>query len=344
MASFWDRLTRWLAPPPARTRSELKTPTPALTQDPVLRVAQGYPNTFPPTAVESPEAIQAQLFDPALQHYPCGFRLGEPAFASQELSQRWYGVRGQMIGHLLRLVSGSSLHNHLVLRGSLLMKAWLGDAAREPGDIDWVVTPKSLEMTDPAAQSMLDRLVRAVTDQPGTGDASIEVSRIATDDIWTYERAPGKRIVFPWTTPGLPGGSVQMDLVFGEELWTAPVVTPIPAEGGPVPTWAVTRDLALAWKLLWLESDMYPQGKDLYDAMLLAEQTPISYRLIEQVFEEGDCRPLHELSPDFPMQWEIDWASFRQEYPWVAGEAAEWQARLTAALAPTFAAPREPSG
>ncbi|PYC74957.1 hypothetical protein C7C45_03455 [Micromonospora arborensis] len=42
------------------------------------------------------------------------------------------------------------------------------------------------------------------------------------------------------------------------------------------PVLAAPAPLALAWKLLWLATDRYPQGKDLYDAALLAEHTTVT--------------------------------------------------------------------
>jgi hypothetical protein len=43
------------------------------------------------------------------------------------------------------------------------------------------------------------------------------------------------------------------------------------------------------------------------------------------------------LPPDFPMHWNVDWDNFRAEHPQVISDAPAWQARLTAALAPTLA-------
>ena len=51
--------------------------------------------------------------------------------------------------HLLRIVIESPWSDHLVLRGSLVLCGWLGDAAREPGDMDWIVRPKTIHVTDP---------------------------------------------------------------------------------------------------------------------------------------------------------------------------------------------------
>ncbi|MFG2526860.1 hypothetical protein [Streptomyces sp. NPDC048516] len=43
---------------------------------------------------------------------------------------------------------------------------------------------------------------------------------------------------------------------------------------------AAARALSLAWKVLWLVSDLHPEGKDLYDALLLAESTELPSALL----------------------------------------------------------------
>lgn len=48
-------------------------------------------------------------------------------------------ARRAVLDHVLTLVAGSSLADHLVLRGSRLLQAWAGLAAREPADLDWIV-------------------------------------------------------------------------------------------------------------------------------------------------------------------------------------------------------------
>lgn len=45
------------------------------------------------------------------------------------------------LDHILELVAGHPCGDSLVLRGSMAMLAWVGDRARPPGDIDWVVRP-----------------------------------------------------------------------------------------------------------------------------------------------------------------------------------------------------------
>jgi hypothetical protein len=299
---------------------------------------KGYPNTFDTAKVAGWEQTQVEVFDPALQHYPRGFHLSDPRFEQPEVAERWKASRSRVIDHLVRLVGSSPWKPNLVLRGSLLMKAWLGDAAREPGDIDWVVVPSSIEMMGLDGRKMLNGVVQLARDNPSGDGFELLVDGIMMDDIWTYERAPGRRIAFPWRAEDGLQGAVQMDIVFGEKLPSSPVLTPIPdSVGGATLLWAATMELALAWKLLWLESDMHPQGKDLYDATLLAEQTRLSYALLQQVLDNGDYMGPYEMTADSPLQWDIDWDNFKLDYTWVAGEASDWKARLMTALAPTFA-------
>lgn len=197
--------------------------------------------------------------------------------------------------------------------------------------------PPTLGLQDPKSDAMFEGLVQSVRELPNVGEATIDVAHIAVDDIWTYDRAPGRRIVFPWHAEGLPGGTVQMDMVFGEELWSVPTEMALSLPGKrTVFLWSAGKEVSLAWKLLWLETDGYPQGKDLYDATLLAEQTRLPLSLLLKVLQTGDWHSNTELTPDFPLKWHVDWETFQREYPWVQGEAEDWQLRLTVALAPTF--------
>ena len=301
-------------------------------------IATGYPKTYQSAA--GGEAVpRPQVFEPALKHYPYALRLGDPALPDPAVGARWRQARAEVISHLLEMVSASRWQENLTLRGSLLLKAWLGSAGREPGDIDWVFRPAQAVADGPESAELFEELRRMASKFPATQNAAIDADKISVDAIWTYERAAGRRIVFPWTAEGLPPGQVQMDVVFSEELFAAPILMQIPLpDGATIPVWAATKEMSLAWKLLWLETDSYPQGKDLYDAALLAEQTTLSLPLLYRVLAESDCRPRLPLQPDFPMQWDVDWENFQTEYPWIEGEAGDWQKRLTTALAPMFAA------
>lgn len=297
-----------------------------------------YPNTFDPNAEDDSSDVP-QIFDPALKQFVRAFRHGDPHFDDDALHHKWIEAKWQVIDHLLGIITNSKWNDHLVLRGSLLQKAWFGDEAREPGDIDWVFRPNEIGIHDPLAAELFSDLKSRVAENPSAGDAVIDVKRIFVDDIWTYERAAGKRIVFPWRAEGLPPGYIQMDVVFNEDLWNDPIQTKIPIiQNSSRTVWSVDKEISLAWKLLWLETDMYPQGKDLYDAVLLAHTTHLSLDLLKLVLQSGDWRPRgEELTADFPLEWEVDWENFKLEHPWIEGTAEEWQTRLSEALKETFA-------
>jgi hypothetical protein len=98
----------------------------------------------------------------------------------------------------------------------------------------------------------------------------------------------------------------------------------------------------LAWKIMWLLGDLHPQGKDLYDAVLLAEHHPLRRSLLREVMAAGDPSyayvPVH---PDDVLGLDIDagWQHFSREYPQVAGgggDAGDAVLRLSCALAPVL--------
>ena len=208
--------------------------------------------------------------------------------------------------------------------------------------------PEKIESSDPLAKQLFDELIQMVSAHPLVGNITIDVAKIAMDNIWTYERADGRRILFPWQAEGLPSGTLQMDVVFGEGLFSDPIETSIPTGSGRnIQISSASRELSLAWKLLWLETDDYPQGKDLYDATLLAEQTQLPFELLCEVLESSESWNLR-ISHKQDFSWksgypwsmeptDIDWDNFRLEYPWVEGDVQSWLDRLSLALAPTFA-------
>ncbi len=343
MASIWQRIKNsFFLPPPVRIEPD----RPEVTSDPdaiFCDAAVGYDGLsgFPISFADwgLVDANRPQFFDPALTKYIHAFRLGDPEFDDAKSAQRWRTARNEVMHHVLRIAIESPRTPHLVLRGSLLLTTWLGAEARQPGDLDFVFQPATASMNSQATKSLLDGLVAAISERTRVGEALIDANRIVMDDIWTYERAPGRRIVIPWTVEGLPSGEVQIDIVFGDELAELPIAVSIPRlDGGSMRVIAATPALSLAWKLLWLESDCHPQGKDLYDATLLAERTPLPLSLLNVVLQAGGVQ-VDRLQADFPMRWDVDWPNFQLECPWVTGQVNEWQKRLTDALAPTFMSP-----
>lgn len=279
------------------------------------------------------------VFDPAVRQYIGAFRLVDPHFKHPSDAARWREARRQMLDHVLRLCVESRWRDNLMLRGSRLLMAWQGAAARHPGDLDWVIVPQSIGMGDPWSKAMLQGLAQSIVTASAPRGIELLGDRVAIDEIWTYERVPGCRLVFPWRMTGLPPGAVQCDFVFGEPMASAPIMTRIPlVDGRSISALCASPEQSLAWKILWLVSDMHAQGKDLYDAVLLAEQTRLPFELLKRTLElGGELRgelTLESLDLD-----DIDWENFRIEVPEVQGTGADWLARLKSALKPTFDSP-----
>ncbi|MFJ9455482.1 nucleotidyl transferase AbiEii/AbiGii toxin family protein [Kitasatospora sp. NPDC101447] len=281
------------------------------------------------------EAVSQQpVFDPALAGYSMALRPSEPAFADPELAEPWLAARREALNTVLSAVAESPWADHLVLRGSILLRAWYGEQAREPGDLDFVVRPVAWELEDERTDRMLEELAAGAERLSGT--VRLHADQAVSDEIWTYSRIPGRRLVLPWSAPGVPGGTVQLDFVFTEHLPVEPEAYRLPGVTGPL--LAATPQLSLAWKILWLVSDNHPQGKDLYDAILLSRTAEAPYDLLRQVFTGSDEN--WSRWPLLPQQISglyVDWDEFAKDYPQFAGPVEEYPAELLAALRPTFA-------
>ncbi|XKJ38951.1 nucleotidyl transferase AbiEii/AbiGii toxin family protein [Streptomyces sp. 147326] len=284
-----------------------------------------------------------RVFDPALKHFASGFRVLDTV-VDPALRPAWQAARRTALDVVARGVARSGWADSLVLRGSMLMSGWFGAAAREPHDLDFVVVPQDWGIEEPRT----DRLLKAVAEAAERvaaeeGELVMPADGAVCEDIWTYERVPGRRMVLPWSAPGLPGGQVQLDFVFDERL-------PVPPEPAELACGAVvlaaTPALSLAWKVLWLISDRHPQGKDLYDAVLLAERHRLPNTLLQEVFRQAGEAPqpnrdvelldIVQIAPEGYVG--AEWEHFEAEYPHLAGPGEEaFIARLVEALRPTFA-------
>ncbi|KDN83573.1 nucleotidyl transferase AbiEii/AbiGii toxin family protein [Kitasatospora cheerisanensis] len=158
------------------------------------------PSTF--RTVDDPRATQPKVFDPALKQFDNAYRAGEPRFADPALSAAWYAARRAAMDAVLTAVAASGWAGHLVLRGSVVLKSWFGDAAREPGDLDFVVTPADLSLDDPRTADLFHGVARAVAASSGPVRFLAELT--ATEDIWTYERAPAAACSSPGRRPACP--------------------------------------------------------------------------------------------------------------------------------------------
>ncbi|MFJ6759366.1 hypothetical protein ACIQNK_30645 [Streptomyces sp. NPDC091273] len=83
--------------------------------------------------------------------------------------ERWRIAHRAVLDHLIGLVGGSPLGDVLVLRGSMVLPAWLGADAREPADLDWVVPQPLLVPGDPGQPYPYVEAVEAVRQWRGAG-------------------------------------------------------------------------------------------------------------------------------------------------------------------------------
>ena len=308
------------------------------------RKLMDYPATYKAVAPDS-RINQPDVFDPALKHFRYGFRKGEPTFTDETIARSWWTAQDRATFAVLKTVNSSAWKEHLILRGSAVVRAWYGNRARHPRDLDWVVQPATLKMQDALAKQLVSGVIQAVLSQ-GVADApdqppiEFESTSVANDEIWNYDRAPGTRVMFPWKSPDLPPGGVQCDLVFAESLPLPPVLTSFenPIDHDALQFTTVSKEMSLAWKIKWLHADPYPQGKDLYDAVLLAEDVLPPVHVVRELIN-ADSKPYYKRHPfvaDSVLGWEVDWETFVLEYPWVKGTAEEWKQRLADAIRPGF--------
>ncbi|MFE3205361.1 nucleotidyl transferase AbiEii/AbiGii toxin family protein [Embleya sp. NPDC059237] len=332
-----------------------------------------------------------------------------------DTSARRQAAHRAVLDHLLGLVAAAPWSDCVMLRGSMAMAAWMGERAREPADLDFVVLPAPTVYIDPSAPYPYLDTVAAVQQWPeaaggaagyeiwADGEREFETRGVrvlvppeglhwdtdpdpvgsipAYEDLtqwigkrpeaapgltldangtrrdggWDYaydgQGAGGMRILIPWEAEGLPPGEARLDFAFDERLYQPPMWTRIPrADGGPAPVVrTASRELSLAWKLVWLHVDGgeggRPRSKDLYDAVLLAEdeRTRLTSALLRRV-GSGFIRsvPEHGFDPDAVPADESDWSALLADLPGVRGTAREWLGRLDAALAPVFAARGKP--
>ncbi|SCG57103.1 Nucleotidyl transferase AbiEii toxin, Type IV TA system [Micromonospora echinaurantiaca] len=271
--------------------------------------------------------LQRAAFDPVLKQYDNAYRAGKLELLDPAAGQRWLAARRAALYHLITIIADTPWRQQLVMFGSFPMTAWFGAAAREPGDIDFVVTPFSLNIHSGEAEAMLTGIVREMRNRPGAGLAPELAQASAT---WTYERINGQRLTIPFTTEDGLTGAMRIDFVFNEPLPLKPVT--IRFSGVDHPVLSASPALSLAWKLRWLATDIHPQGKDLYDATLLAEYTTVSLQLIRDLLQRQLSTEADEFAAESVLDWDIDWNTFTDDYPGIRGSARAWKHRLALAL------------
>ncbi|SCF91023.1 Nucleotidyl transferase AbiEii toxin, Type IV TA system [Streptomyces sp. Ncost-T10-10d] len=220
------------------------------------------------------------------------------------------------------------------------------DVRRPLADLDRLLEAASVdEEAESLYMDLLDQ-IRQQPEAPGRVMLDVDQAYVEWSDGGWFYHGPGVRLEVPWRAPGLPPGRIRVDFATDEMFSEPPEMAALPVGGGkpPVVVQTASRELSLAWKILWLqvesEEDNGGQGKDLYDAVLLAEdrRTSLSRSLLEDVLSGGyGHTDANGFDPDLVHQWPMAWGKFQTEYPWVQGSAAEWLSRLSAALTSMFA-------
>ena len=164
------------------------------------RAKLGLPKTF--RVIADHGTTQQLVFDPATKHFDRSFRASEPQFGDVEQAAAWLQARRAAIITALTAIGDSQWAENLVLRGSVLLKAWLGEAAREPGDLDFVVAPASWSIKNYRSQQMLAGIAGRAQRASAGSPVAVDADRAAIEGIWTYDRVPGLRMMLPWAADG----------------------------------------------------------------------------------------------------------------------------------------------
>lgn len=233
-------------------------------------------------------------FTPFNEHVSRALRPNDPELSFED-QKRWITARRRVMTHLVDLAVAGPRLDQLVLRGSLALKSCLGHEAREPGDVDWIIRPGTVGINDLRGKRLINDIVIDVITASTFDDIRIEYKEITRTDIWIYDDAPGHRVVIPWRCGDLPLAEIQMDFVFGESVLAPVSLGEIKFEMSTgTEVVMASMEESLAWKIRWLVEDERPNGKDLYDAVLLAERSVPSPDLLHSVLSHAGL-------------WESEW-------------------------------------
>ncbi|WP_430780386.1 nucleotidyl transferase AbiEii/AbiGii toxin family protein [Actinoplanes sp. G11-F43] len=97
------------------------------------------------------------------------------------------------LDHVLTVIAESSWAERLVLRGSMTMPAWIGDAARTPGDLDWMVPQPLVTTPDRQSPDPYHDTLKPVQEWPEAVHGAIR------NEMWEFEEfdTRGRRCRLP---------------------------------------------------------------------------------------------------------------------------------------------------
>lgn len=278
-----------------------------------------------------PDDNRPDVFDPALKQYGAAFIKGPPRIEDPAEAARFREARSRLLRRCLVGIGRTPVGTQVVARGSAVLELWYGERARPAKDLDLVVAAEALKPDSKEGWQLMADLSRAVTEALRLEGIHLDPATIPVDGIWTYERAEGRRLTFPWTWEGRVRDGVQVDVVFNEPMFWSPLQQTVDG----VKVQVATPVESLAWKLLWVTNDEYPQVKDLYDAVLLAENTHLTPGFLRHVFEAKKGRWQESFAEGkFELAGPLDWPNFVLDHPTLASGTTldELQARLERVL------------
>jgi hypothetical protein len=207
-----------------------------------------------------------------------------------------------------------------------------------PEGTNWI---RAEDWEEPAPYGDLRALLR---ENAQVGDGIVlDVQGFDESSPWAYSGYAmlGARVTVPWRVDGRPGsGVVQMDFAMDEPMPWRPVWTRIPRlDGGFSVMRAASPELSLAWKLMWLiedsKGDGVSRGKDLYDAVVLAELGGLAglggLGGLRGMTRVGGL-DLAGLTRRDVEGARVDWDAFVAEHPAVEGSVGAWKQRLVDVL------------
>lgn len=239
-----------------------------------------------------------------------------------------------------------------VLRGSILLSHWFGDAARVAGDMDleWFPTPdwgrRSASPIEQARKLCMCAATEHAYHQSRSPVSFVEDSARQDDGVslWNWDYGtPGLRCFTGWTWEERNlRGDLQIDLAlaaFYDLTGIAMVTVELPrAAGDPVEVQAYAPEMLLAAKLSWIIRSVgrktgldgierltfSGEPKDLFDAHLLVTKGLLRPEVFQSAFLSvamEDKIDGHQLDlvldselPVFDGEWASEWPEFFQRY------------------------------
>lgn len=169
-----------------------------------------------------------------------------------------FDLREQSQRTVLRRMTANS-PEHFIVRGGILMRLWLGDAARPTLDLDFAATTQFDKRW--SMETIRTLLSQCVADD----EAVVRSDDLCFEEIWAETPSPGYRIKVP-IQYGTRVVTQDVDVGYHDPIVPPPVPTELKlGEGRPIPLYAVTKETNFGWKFHELFEKSTWHSKHLYD-------------------------------------------------------------------------------